>query len=473
MAVINGRGTWGVRAFVQTGTWTRPADWLALNAPTDSTEQFTGLLAITNDDSNYVTLYATTTGSTPYSVDWGNGVVTTHASGTQAEYKYEYSAISESTLTSRGYKQVVVKLTGIGISLVQTYRPHSALSGATNILYTWLEFHTNLPNGGAGFYSSFWGVNGGRSHWVEKVTLNKFKTTSFSLLFADMFSLQEVAINCSTTGVTNTSQMFFSCLNLKSVPLFDTSNVTTANNMFGGCFSLTTIPSFNFGSVTNGSSMFVNCYSLTSVPNLNFGNATTLAGLFSSCFNLTTIAGLTTTNCQNFSSMFNLCYSLETVPLFDTSKGTEVNTMFYQCLVLTEIPSFNTSLVINFTNMFNGCSNLKTIPLLDTQKVATFTNAFANCPSLNELPAFNLTVGAVFNSMFAGTNGITKAPFINIRNTFSFVNQMLSRTAIVDIFNGLASGVTGKTITVSGNPGYGSLTAADRLIATAKGWTIA
>ena len=123
--------------------------------------------------------------------------------------------------------------------------------------------------------------------------------------------------------------------------------------------------------------------------------------------------------------------------------------------------------------IFNGCNNLKTIPLLDTQKVATFTNAFANCQSLNELSALNLTVGTVFTGMFAGTNGITKAPFINIRNTFSFVNQMLSRAAIVDIFNGLASGVTAKTITVSGNPGYASLTSADRLIATAKGWTIA
>ena len=478
MAVINGRGIWGVRALIPniittTSNWTRPADWLALNAPTGSTEQFTGLLAITNDDSNYVTLYVTTTGSTPYSVDWGNGVVTTHATGTQAEYKYEYSAISESTLCSRGYKQVVVKVTGIGIQVVQTYRPHSALSGATNILYTWLEFHTNLPNGSVAFYSSYWGVNGGRTTWVEKVTLNKYKATSFSLLFADMYSLQEVAINYATTSVTNTQQMFSACLNLKSVTLFDTSNVTNANNMFSGCHSLTTIPSFNFGSVANGSSMFVNCFSLTSVPALNFGNATNLSSIFTSCFNLTTIAGLTTTNCLNFASMFNACYSLETVPLFDTSKGTDLNAMFYQCLMLTEIPSFNTSSAINLTNMFNGCNNLKTIPLLDTQKVATFTNAFANCQSLNELSALNLTVGAVFTGMFAGTNGITKAPFINIRNTFSFVNQMLSRAAIVDIFNGLASGVTAKTITVSGNPGYGSLTATDRLIATAKGWTIA
>jgi hypothetical protein len=75
--------------------------------------------------------------------------------------------------------------------------------------------------------------------------------------------------------------------------------------------------------------------------------------------------------------------------------------------------------------------------------------------------------------MFNGTTGIAKAPFVNIKLTFSFANMMLSRTAIVDIFNGLASGVTSKTITVSGNPGFGALSVAERAIATNKGWTIA
>ena len=125
MAIINGRGIWGVRAFVQTGNWTRPSDWLALNAPTDNTEQFTGLLAITNDDSNYVTIAAVSTGN--YTVDWGDGTVTTHAPGAVAQHKYEYSAISESTLCSRGYKQVVVKLTGTNITALYTNRPHSAI----------------------------------------------------------------------------------------------------------------------------------------------------------------------------------------------------------------------------------------------------------------------------------------------------------------------------------------------------------
>jgi len=70
-------------------------------------------------------------------------------------------------------------------------------------------------------------------------------------------------------------------------------------------------------------------------------------------------------------------------------------------------------------------------------------------------------------------NMATKVPFTNVGASLSLANKNLGRLSIVEVFNGLASGVTSKTITVSANPGYASLTAADRLIATAKGWTIA
>ena len=478
MAVINGRGTWGVRALVPTvistsSNWTRPADWLALNAPTNSTEQFTGLLAITNDDSNYVTLGANSTGN--YTVDWGDGTVTTHAGGSIAEKKYDYSAISDATLSSRGYKQVVVKLTGTNITVLYTNRPHSAISSiATNVLYTWLEYHINLPNCTSIVSNKAGFTNGAFQTWVEKVTINKLgNVTTFASIFNVFYALQEVVINATTTSVTSTVSMFSNCYNLKSVSLFDTSNVTNITTMFEQCYSLETIPSFNFGSVITAQQPFANCYSLTTVPALNLGNATSVYGMFQSCQNLKTIAGLTTTKATEFSFMFAACQSLETVPLFDTSKGVSMGNMFQSCQSLTEVPAFDTSLVTQFTNMFISCYSLKSLPLLNTVKGITFTQMFASCPSLDELPALNLTAGTTFTSMFNGAGSIAKAPFVNIRNTFSFANMMLSRTAIVDIFNGLASGVSAKTITVSGNPGYGSLTAADRLIATAKGWTIA
>ena len=478
MAVINGRGTWGVRALIPTvitttSNWTRPTDWLALNAPTDSTEQFTGLLAITNDDSNYVTIAALSTGN--YTVDWGDGTVTTHGSGTIAEKKYEYSAISETTLSSRGYKQVVVKLTGTNITTLYTNRPHSAISAtATNVLNTWLEYHINLPNCTSIVSNRGGWPNGAFQTWVEKVTLNKLgNIASFSSIFNSFYSLQEVVINATTTGVTSTDSMFNECYSLNTAPTFNTSNVSNASSMFNLCYTLTTVPSYNFVSVGNGSSMFNGCYALTTVGTLDFTNATNLSSLFNSCYYLVTAPTLTTTKVTNTSIMFQNCVALETVPLFNTSTVTNAAQMFMSCNLLTSVPAFNMSLVTNFSNMFDGCYNLRSVGLIDTQRVTNWTSAFNNCNSLDELPALNLTVGNTFTSMFNGAGGISKAPFVNIRNTFTFANMMLSRTAIVDIFNGLASGVTSKTITVSGNPGYTSLTSVDRLIATGKGWTIA
>ena len=487
MAVINGRGTWGVRSLIpnvvssSSSSWTRPSDWLALNGATGSTEQFTGLLAITNDDSNYVTLFIQ---GCSYTVDWGDGTTTTHANNTVAEHKYEYSAISDSTLTSRGYKQVVVRATAIissiydALSLFATNKPHSTLilSGATNVLYTWLEFHLNMPKcPNLAFHYATYGPTGGRSTWLEKVTLNKLAANAtLGQVFSDLYSLQEVAINYATTGLTSTIQMFYNCYNLKKVSLFDTSAVTVTSNMFTNCYSLTTIPSLNLASVDATNSMFAQCYSLTTVPDLNLSNATNLSSMFVGCNSLVTAPTLTTTKVTNTSLMFSGCGSLETIPLFNTSTVTNPYGMFYYCGSLATIPTFDFSQTTNFANIFESCTSLKKIPLLDTQRVTNWTNAFVNCHSLDELPAFNLTATTTITGMFTYTNGIAKAPFVNIRNTFTFGTQMLSRTAIVDIFNGLASGVTGsKIITVSGNPGYASLTAGDRLIATAKGWTIA
>ena len=477
MAVINGRGTWGVRSLVPnvistSSVWTRPSDWLALNGATGSTEQFTGLLAITNDDSNYVTIAAQSTGN--YTVDWGDGSVTTHASNTIAEKKYDYSAINDATLSSRGYKQVVVKLTGTNITTLYTNRPHTALTSATNVLYTWLEYHINLPSCTSLVMNKANVTNGAYQTWVEKVTLNKLgNIISFASVFNLFYALQELVINATTTSVVSTNNMFTSCYYLKSVPLFDTSNVTDINSMFYQCYSLTTIPSFNFGSVGSTGNTFYQCYSLESVPSLNLGNATSLSNFFYQCQNLTTIDGLTTTKCMNFTNMFMGCISLKTVPLFDTSKATLMGGMFGSCYNLLEIPAFNTSLVTDFGNIFEGCYNLRIVPLMDTSKVTNFGYSFRQCLSLTKLPAFNLNAMTSSGGIFNANTTITEAPFTNLKVTFSFVNMRLSRAAIVAIFNGLASGVTSKIITVSGNPGYASLTSADRLIATAKGWTIA
>jgi len=85
--------------------WTRPADWLTM--PTPGTQEFVGLLAITDDTVNYLALQF----AGNYTVDWGDGVTENVATGVKAQHQYTYSAISSSTLSTRGYKQVLVRVT--------------------------------------------------------------------------------------------------------------------------------------------------------------------------------------------------------------------------------------------------------------------------------------------------------------------------------------------------------------------------
>ncbi len=103
--------------------------------------------------------------------------------------------------------------------------------------------------------------------------------------------------------------------------------------------------------------------------------------------------------------------------------------------------------IANFSFMFDSCYSLQSIPQLDTSSGTNFSYMFYYCYSLS-----------------TGTLSGTSA-------TISYSNCRLSRQALVDIFNGLAT-VTGQTITITSNWGAAELTEADRAIATDKGWTI-
>jgi len=64
--------------------------------------------------------------------------------------------------------------------------------------------------------------------------------------------------------------------------------------------------------------------------------------------------------------------------------------------------------------------------------------------------------------------GITGSRF-----AISFASMKLSRQEIAGIFTALGTASGAQTVTVTGNHGVPDLTAADLLIATNKGWTVA
>ena len=124
---------------------------------------------------------------------------------------------------------------------------------------------------------------------------------------------------------------------------------------------------------------------------------------------------------------------------------TNIGLMFAGCTLLTSVPAFDTGLVTNMSYMFSGCTLLTTVPLFDTGLVTNMSYMFYDCSSLTS----NLMTGTKVDVSVAG--------------------EQLSASALNTLFTNLGT-VSGKTITITGNPGAGTCT---QSIATGKGWSVA
>ena len=445
--------------------WTRPADWLSIeNRVKEGDQKFVGLHAI-YEDSNFISLSATGN----YTVDWGDGVVENFASGVQAYHIYTYSSFP-GTETTGGYRQAIVTVTsqsGQNLTNVNLQRKHKQ-AGLNSYSTRWLDIRISGQN-----MTSL--VIGGATIMHRSLEaccfLGSNLITDFSKFFSGCSALQSVSLLDTSKG-TNFSNMFTSCTALKTIPLLVTSKGTDFSYMFESCASLKTVPLLDTTNGMSFSGMFFGCALLPAVPLLNTAKGTDFSLMFSLSTALQAIPLLNTSNGAAFTSMFESCASLKTVPLLETSKGTDFSYMFQGCVSLQTVPLFKTLNGTDFSNMFFGCTALQTIPLLVTAKGSNFSNMFGSCAALETLPLLNTSAGTNFSGMFTNCGTLSKASFTGTKNVLSYAGCKLSRTALVDIFNNLASGVSSKTITITNNWGAPLLTAGEKAIATGKGWTI-
>ncbi len=432
--------------------WQRPDDWLPMPTNITSADQiFVGLHAVIENSDNYCA-FSFTTSSGQYRVDWGDGNVTLHNSGTIAQYQYNYASIGNSTLSSRGYKQVIIKVTAVSGNLLScNFQQIFVTTPAQNQPYSsgFLDCILSMPNASSG-RSIALGDSYIRHAYCERVDIKTIgNATNLSYMFYNFYSLQSVPL-FNTANVTNMAIMFQNCFSLQSVPLFNTINVTNIGGMFQNCSSLQSVPLFNTANVTNMTSMFLNCYSLQSVPLFNTSNVT------------------------NMTSMFYGCSSLQSVPLFNTINVTNMTSMFQYCYSLQSVPLFNTANVTSMANMFYGCSSLQSVPLFNTINVTNIGGMFLNCYSLNFIPAFTTTAITSDFTYFASHSNSLNRILMSFNRTVSLQNCQLSRDALVEIFTNLVNrtATTSATIDITGNWGASALTSADRAIATNKNWVI-
>jgi surface protein len=325
---------------VPSAEWARPTDWLPMPTVTSAQQTFVGLHAVIENGDNYVAFrFTTSTGQ--YQVNWGDGTTTLHNSNTNAEHQYNFATYdpTNSTLTSRGYKQAMITVTPVsGNLLTCDFQRRYVTVPAQNQPYStgFLDCILSMPSASSGLSIVFGGTTV-RHAYVERVNV------------------------LTIGGATSMANMFLSCNSLQSVPLFNTVNVTNMGSMFELCNSLQSVPLFNTVNVTNMAFMFSTCQSLQSVPLFNTANVTSMI------------------------SMFNGCPSLQSVPLFNTANVTSMASMFQNCRSLQSVPLFNTANVTSMATMFNGCQSLNSIPALSTAAITSDFGAFFanNCISLN------------------------------------------------------------------------------------------
>jgi hypothetical protein len=98
---------------------------------------------------------------------------------------------------------------------------------------------------------------------------------------------------------------------------------------------------------------------------------------------------------------------------------------------------------------------------------------FQSCYALQSVPLFNTAAGTNFSGMFQGCYALAEGAMSGTTYAVSYNGCKLSEAALVAIFTALGSANGGsQTITVTGTWGDALLTAADKAIATAKGWTV-
>ena len=227
---------------------------------------------------------------------------------------------------------------------------------------------------------------------LEEITLVHFNTkkpTSMDNMFYGSNFQKIIFQNIDTSEVTNMSNLFANCQNLKQVDIscFNTASVKDMSSLFANCYNLEQIDLSNFdtASVTNMSSLFFNCQNLKQVDVSNFDTSSVedMDHLFEFCKKLKELdlSNFNTASVKTMNSTFRYCEELEVIDArsFDTSKVTNMYDLFGYCyqLVYINLSSFSTESVKIMQGIFINCHKLKYLDISNFD-YTTFRSA---CPN--------------------------------------------------------------------------------------------
>jgi len=416
------------------GSYTRPADWLAL-PDVGTTQQFVGLYAIFTQQN---LLAIRVQGN--YTVDWGDGVIENYNSSVTAYHSYNYSAINANTLSSRGYKQVIVKITpqaGYNITELNFQRMYTGQLVA-GMSYPWLEmtaytpYLTALLVGAVNTDSNNYNDPNIGMQYLEMVDFRSTAITEATSAFANCTSLQ--VVKNMAGNFQYTPYMFYNCA-IKSVPALSMSNCSDARFMFANS-------------------------KLETFPTMTLTNLQSATGMFSNT-NIVTVPNLTLTNCYNTQYMFAECDSLRTVGnvtikggVYVPAQGGLVRYLEYMFKNSRLLSSVGTMDILSNTTLLQMGSCFENCGIV---KVPSVTNMDSNNPSVFEysfISAFNL---------------IDVSNILGVGASINFSNTKLSSASLNLVYGLLNTSAASRTINVSNCIGAAG---SNKTIATNRGWTV-
>jgi len=448
-----------------------PSDWIDIRNP--KPESIT-LLAT---DIGYATYaFTCTTSSGQYTVDWGDGTVTSHDSTTVAEHSY---IVGTGKTCRHDYTLFKIEITGL-ITKFQIKRSSNPISMQVFPIVAASIHSTTLLDLSSAFYEGTDYNNRIHCQNIQYLRIQAPNVTTINCLFNWYANNLAFADISNMVSLVDAAESLAECYALRWVNVSGLRNLVNAGMMFEDCYALTKIDVSDFVSVQDANYMFSWDYALKEVK--GFENMTEIV---------------------DASGMFYWVPEFECDSLAHLTKATDVSHFFGYNYLLTDFDCAGLSAVVTCDNMFQSCINLRSVNINALQNVTSARHMFNDCNSLQNVIADTFAQNSSSVDMyycFINTPLTTiSLPMAKIQNIYVYTwpsnaikgnletlsfhpsslfggvapqifisNNNISAEQINAIFTALPT-LSGKSIDITGCTGAATCT---RSIATAKGWTV-
>jgi len=286
----------------------------------------------------------------------------------------------------------------------------------------------------------------------------------------------------TTVSEVRLREMFVSCSRLKAIPQgFNISKVRGSQVLYGiygtfnGCVSIQDWSPLNIEQPETS----VFDMSIAFFGAAYHGNISVFPyiGQFSKAFDLLNTFYYSTI--RRFSSQYTH---------LDFTNVTRMKSTFQYCNLLQELPPIHVSALSGVSSLyatFQNCYQLKEITFIGMTAGPSdgeYFRCFQGCYTLQKISGIDFSYandGGDYSNTFSGCRNLSYIDFpggptdeTGFKYSVVLSYTRLDRDAILNIFNHLCTITHSATIDLRNNSHTADLTAADKLIATNKGWTI-